>query len=281
MSFLFEHYTREELKSMANEGYAVVIPLAATEQHGPHLPVGTDSMICWEISRHSAARARDGGAKLLLAPLLSVGSSDHHLAFGGTLSFSSATYLSMLMDLGESLVKDGFHKIIFLNGHGGNENIMHQAAQDLAVRHPVWTASASYWNIARSALEAANAAQLGRVPGHAGGFETSLILAISADKVKQQHSPAQHLERPWIASGPQGTFVGRHGELTGVSGFTDSSIHASASGGKACLEAIIQAVSSWLSEVCGTMEPFVEDADNYISAPGRIMGRTSGREYPL
>jgi len=62
-------------------------------------------------------------------------------------------------------------KSFFLNGHGGNEPMMHQATQDLAVRYPVWTAAASYWSIARSALEAAGAPELGRVPGHAGGFD--------------------------------------------------------------------------------------------------------------
>lgn len=260
MSFMFEHHTREELTDKAQKGYAVVIPLGATEQHGPHLPVGTDSMICRQVSLGSVALAQSKGVKLLLAPVLAIGCSDHHLAFGGTLSFASATYLSMLADIGESLVKDGFRRIIFLNGHGGNENLMYQAAQDLAVRHPVWTAAASYWSIASDAIAAADAAQVGRVPGHAGGFETSLILAISPDMVRKGQLPTRHPERPWIASGPVGSFVGRHGELTGVSGYTDSASRASEVRGKACLESIIRSVADWLHDVYNTMEANPEDS---------------------
>lgn len=249
----FEHFTREELTGMARDGYAAVVPLAAVEQHGPHLPVGTDRMICQEVCHRSVDRAVARGAKLLLAPMLAVGCSEHHLAFGGTLSFTSGTYLRMLTDIGESLVKAGFTKIIFLNGHGGNEPMMHQAAQDLAVQHPVWTASASYWSIARSALEAAGAPEVGRVPGHAGGFETSLVLAISPDLVKRERMPSSHLERHWIAAGPAGTFVGRHGELTGVSGYTDAAGRASAEKGRVYLEAVAASVSDWLYDVYATM----------------------------
>ncbi|WP_245581132.1 creatininase family protein [Paenibacillus ginsengihumi] len=229
-------------RSMARGGYAAVVPLAAVEQHGPHLPVGTDRMICREVCYRSAERAVARGAKLLLAPTLAVGCSEHHLAFGGTLSFTSGTYWRMLTDIGESLVKDGFRKIIFLNGHGGNEPMMHQAAQDLAVRHPVWTAAASYWSIARSALEAAGAPELGRVPGHAGGFERSLVLAISPELVKRERMPSSHVERHWIAAGPAGTFVGRHGELTGVSGYTDAADRASAEKGRLYLDAVTVSV---------------------------------------
>lgn len=246
-------YTREQITDMARRGGAVVVPLAATEQHGPHLPVFTDSLIC----EHIAVRAAERAAKtvpVLLAPILTVGCSQHHLSFGGTVSFTSATYLQMLRDIGESLVTDGFRKIIFLNGHGGNEPIMHQTANDLAVRHPIWTASASYWSVAREALQAVNASEVGLVPGHAGGFETSVVMAIRPDLVRTDRIGPVHTGRPWINAGPPGAFMGRHQELTGVDGFTDAAHLASPDKGKRYLDAIVDSVGAWLVRTVQAME---------------------------
>ncbi|SDC96619.1 creatinine amidohydrolase [Paenibacillus sp. UNCCL117] len=254
VEFGFHGHTREQLTELAQDRYTVVVPLAATEQHGPHLSVYTDSLICDYISRHAVKRAvESGGAKLLLAPLLPFGCSGHHLAFGGTLSLSSTTYLQVLRDLGDSLILSGFRRIIFLNGHGGNEHLMHQASQDLAVAHPVSVASASYWNIARDALAAANATEVGRVPGHAGGFETSLVLALDQTMVQEERIAVEHRGQSLSSSGPAGTILCKHGELTGVDGYTDSASRASAQKGQEYLEMIVQAVSEWLSRTSAIM----------------------------
>jgi creatinine amidohydrolase len=250
---LLSDYTREEITLMARQGYAVVIPLAATEQHGLHLPVYTDSLIGEHIAVKAAEQAVNT-VPLLLAPLLPIGCSQHHLAFGGTLSFTSMTYMHVLRDIGESLVKDGFSKIIFLNGHGGNEPIMHQTANDLAVQYPIWTASASYWSVAREALQAANASEVGMVPGHAGGFETSAVMAIRPDLVRTDCIPSEHAGRTWIHSGPPGAFIGRHQELTGVDGYTDAAITATAEKGRIYLDAIIDSVAIWLIRTIQSME---------------------------
>jgi len=250
---LLHLHTREQITEMARQGYAAVVPLAATEQHGPHLPVFTDSLICEFIAQEAGARAA-ARVPLLIGPVLTIGCSQHHLAFGGTLSFTSSTYLMMLRDLGESLVADGFRKIIFLNGHGGNDPIMHQTANDLAVRHPIWTASASYWSVAGEALRSIGADEVGMVPGHAGGFETSAILALRPELVRSECIEAAHAGRPWINAGPPGAFIGRHGELTGVDGYTDSAASASAEKGRLYLDTIVSAVEHWLVRTVEAME---------------------------
>lgn len=254
MSIRFEELTREQLSGMASQGYAVVVPLGACEQHGPHLPTGTDNLICDEVSRRAVAEAVDMGAKLILAPLIPVGSSAHHIAFGGTISFSSATYLSILKDIGISLADSGFKRLIFLNGHGGNEHLMHQAASDLAVTHLTWTASASYWNIAREALAAACLDQAFSVPGHAGGFETSLILSLAPETVDASRIGREHPRRPWLTAGPPGAFIGKHGELTGMDGYTDPAKLATAEQGEQYLNTIAAAVSRWLLTKWKTMD---------------------------
>jgi len=252
-SYLYHEHTREQLKRKAEEGYMAVVALAATEQHGPHLPVYTDSLIGERIANQAVEQAARS-VPVLLCPLLPIGCSDHHLRFGGTLSFSSATYLSMLRDIGESLVSGGFRKIAFLNGHGGNEPIMHQTANDLAVKHPIWTASASYWSVSRDALRHEGAQEVGMVPGHAGGFETSAIMALREDLVASDRLASEHAERAWINTGSAGTFLGRHQELTGADGYTDAPHRATKERGERYLEAISRSVAEWLVGVCEAME---------------------------
>ncbi|WP_254450336.1 creatininase family protein [Cohnella herbarum] len=252
-SYLFHEHTREQLKLKAEEGYMVVVALAATEQHGPHLPVFTDSFI-GEFVATEAIEEAARTVPILLCPVIPIGCSDHHIRFGGTLSFSSATYLMMLRDIGESLVSGGFRKIAFLNAHGGNEPIMHQTANDLAVKHPIWTASASYWSLSREELRKENADEVGMVPGHAGGFETSAIMALREDLVHAELGGNEHDERAWINSGPPGTFIGRHSELTGADGYTDAPNKATKERGERYLAAISRSVTAWLIRTYQSMD---------------------------
>ncbi len=99
------------------------------------------------------------------------------------MSLSTTTYYRVLIDLAESLISGGFQRIFFINGHGGNDEVVHLVARDLALQHPVHCAAAAYWAIAWDALLAAQAGQAGQVPGHAGAFETSLVLALRPDLV--------------------------------------------------------------------------------------------------
>jgi creatinine amidohydrolase len=244
--------TREEINQKAKKGYAIVIPLAATEQHGPHLPVYTDSLICEYIAAESVRRASIE-VQILMAPVLSIGCSQHHLAFGGTISYKSSTYLQILRDIGESLITDGFRKIIFINAHGGNDPIMLQTANDLAVQYPVWTAATSYWNPANQLLKDVNAAEMGMVPGHAGGFETAAIMALRPELVKTEAISTRHTSREWINSGPRGSFIGKHGELTGFDGYTDATHRATAEKGQLYLEAIVVSVTDWLIQTVRSM----------------------------
>lgn len=252
-NILMHYMTREEVTEKAKAGCAVVVPLAATEQHGPHLPVFTDSLICEHIVTGAVRKAAET-VPVMMTPVLTVGCSQHHLSYGGTLSFRSSTYLRMLRDLGESLVADGFSKIVFVNSHGGNEPIMTQTANDLAVAHRIWTASASYWSVARPKLGEINAGEVGMVPGHAGGFETAAILALQPELVRADRMRTSHIAREWIHMGPPGTFIGRHGELTGCDGFTDAPHKATAEKGRLYLNVIIDSVAQWLVQAVQAMD---------------------------
>ena len=110
----------------------VIIPVAALEQHGHHMPLFTDSMLCGEIVRRVSARFEKTA---LFAPLTWLGNSDHHLDFAGTLSAAPRVYLDLLNGLAENFLQHGFRRIVFINGHGGNDTPGRQAVFELRQRH--------------------------------------------------------------------------------------------------------------------------------------------------
>jgi creatinine amidohydrolase len=161
----------------------VVLPVAAVEQHGGHLPVFTDSLLLGEVVR----RAGEGlGDRVLWAPLLWLGNSHHHLDFAGTLSASPRTYLDLLVDLIDNLIVHGFRRIVLLNGHGGNIVPATQAVFEARQRHrqrgDLLLLSATYWTLGARPREADPDLVQDRM-GHACEWETSMILALKPELV--------------------------------------------------------------------------------------------------
>lgn len=182
-SRLFAEHNREDIKALAAMGGVAIVPIGAIEQHGPHLPVWTDTLCVEHITR-AASKQVSTSIPLLVTPTLPFGSSDHHLPFGGTISLDTKVLLDVLMNIGRSLNKTGFRKIMFVNGHGGNHEIFQLAARDLALQLNIHAAAASWWSAAWSRLRTTAAFDYGRVPGHAGAFETAIVKAIAPDLVK-------------------------------------------------------------------------------------------------
>src|SRR6266487_6414023 len=110
----------------------VLLPLGAIEQHGPHLAVSTDTDIVTEIALQAERQLH---TDILLCPTLPFGSSHHHLSFGGTMSVSVTTYIQIIVELVESLLMNGFRRIVLLNGHGGNITPVKQALTILSNKY--------------------------------------------------------------------------------------------------------------------------------------------------
>jgi len=136
----FTEMNREQLRAAADS--LVVLPIGATEQHGPHLPTGTDFFTITAVAEESA-RIASAEIPVIITPALPFGSSDHHLSFGATLSLSTETYYRVLRELVESLVTGGFRRIFLLNGHGGNHELAELAARDIALRRDAHVAAGS------------------------------------------------------------------------------------------------------------------------------------------
>lgn len=156
----------------------VVIPIAAVEQHGHHLPVSTDAMLLEEVVRRADAEL---GPRALFAPLQWMGNSHHHTDFPGTVSASPRVYLDMLHDLAENFLMHGFTRLLFLNGHGGNNTPAKQALFELRQKYRTRTdlllLFATYWDLAKPHETRAGFVQTQM--GHACEWETSMIMRIA------------------------------------------------------------------------------------------------------
>lgn len=237
---------REQLRAIVPEAL-VLLPLGATEQHGPHLPVGTDWLAIDHIA-HAAAAQAAADIPVLVAPALPFGCSQHHLPFGGTLSFSTETYYRLLYELGESLLLSGARRLFLLNGHGGNHELAQLVARDLALKYPASVAAGSYWVMAWEALLAAGAAREGRLAGHAGAFETSLMLALRPELVAEQR-PHRDTFAPTDPRGAGAPYRAEHHDSwQRIDGYTDSPDRGRAEHGQRYLAAIVPAVARALVE---------------------------------
>jgi creatinine amidohydrolase len=242
---LLNEITREEARAVAPDTL-LVLPTGATEQHGPHLPIGTDTFAVENIARAAAAIAAER-IPVLVAPTLPFGSSHHHIPFGGTMSLTTETYYRVLVDLLESLIAGGFRRFFIVNGHGGNDELVQLAARDLALRHDAHLAAASYWNATWTALTDAGAHEQGGLPGHAGAFETALVLALRPELVVEPR-PVRD-DAPAGDPRPLRTYRAEfHGRWQSFDGFTDSPARATAERGQRYLAAAAQALAQALIE---------------------------------
>lgn len=157
-----------------------VLPLAATEQHGPHLPLGTDFMIAEGMLREVAARC-PASLDVLALPVLDIGKSNEHANFPGTLSFSAQTMLSMLEDITSSVARAGYRKLVLVNSHGGNSEVMGIAALEAREKHTLLAVQCSWrrFGLPEGVFSAREAA----FGIHGGDYETSLMLHFEPELV--------------------------------------------------------------------------------------------------
>jgi creatinine amidohydrolase len=178
-----QELTWEEAKARAAEDATILFPAGSIEQHGPHLPVETDSRLVYEVASRAAARVADR-VNLLVTPPLYFGYSTHHRTFPGTMTLGGATYTRVLVELCESLIRNGFRRIFILNGHGGNSDPISMAIRELRDTHDgVMLGTAAYWSIAARALGQVRESPSGGM-SHACELEASLMWHLRPELVK-------------------------------------------------------------------------------------------------
>lgn len=170
-----------ELASLDAQGAVALLPLAAVEQHGPHLPVGTDALIAEALV--AGLRLAPPRAEVLVLPLQETGHSLEHVDYAGTLTHGAETLLAAWDDLGAAVARTGLRRLVLLNTHGGNQPLVTLAALRLRQRHGLLAVRANYF-------------AFGSPPGlfapdellhgiHGGETETSLMLYLHPELVRQ------------------------------------------------------------------------------------------------
>lgn len=163
--------TREDAKQAFDEADAVILPLGSTEQHSIHLPVSTDTLRSKYLSVELVKAAIDHDLQFVRLPTVPYGYSEHHMNYTGTITLHQETYKRLLIEIAESLSKHGVDRLVMLNCHGGNQELIELAAdrikRDLEMMvHPI-----QWVNFAIGLLKE----EFGDDWGHAGDHETSVI----------------------------------------------------------------------------------------------------------
>jgi len=173
----------------------VVVPIAALEQHGRHMPLFTDSLLLGEVVRRAGERLR---GRVLLTPLMWLGNSEHHLDFPGTMTASPRVYLDLLKDLVENFLFHGFRRIVLLNGHGGNivpsQQALFEVRQKHRERNDLVLLAATYWTLGTKPRQVEPALVQDSM-GHACEWETSMMLRLAP------HLVGDYAAAPNIAQG--------------------------------------------------------------------------------
>ena len=194
---LFEKLKWPELESIRNRVF--VAPLGSLEQHGHHLPLGTDSWIVSEVARRLEEQASE---EIVLLPTQWLGHSPHHRKFGCA-SLDMRPYMDLIGGLCASLIHVGARKIFLLNGHGGNDVPVRAALREVKDAFPdmrdLYVAFASYWNLAAAAFQEIRESPKGGM-GHACEMETSVLLALRPEQVNTSKAVPGGLASPspWL-----------------------------------------------------------------------------------
>lgn len=176
--------THAEVGALDRERTVVVVPTGAIEQHGPHLPLDTDSFLCTAVVGAGAERARENGP-VLETPTACFGSSEHHMGFPGTVTLRPETFRRAIADICGSLARHGLRRQLVVNGHGGNAALLADTVQQLGFDASVHVLAVDYWTLARTVIGEVRESPTGGM-AHACEFETSLMLYLRPESVRRE-----------------------------------------------------------------------------------------------
>lgn len=243
-----------EIAELARQdGSLLVVPVGSIEQHGFHLPVGTDTILADAMAQATAERI-DEDVPVLVTPPIWTGFSPHHLAFGGTISIEFEHLLHVLEDTVATATKNGFDGVLLLNGHGGNGPLISSAVSTIGQKYPdVEINGVTYFELATSFIGELRDSDIGGM-AHGGEFETSLMLHLCPDLVRVEEIEGTPLDEPYsqgtqdlVVSGPLSTY--RSFEFFSDSGAIGDPTAASAEKGEAILELLTDELEALAREI--------------------------------
>lgn len=188
MVSFWKNLSRMDIAGIAKESAVVLLPISAIEQHGPHLPVGTDTVILEKLLEKFAAEKKFESGSVVIAPQISVGKSNEHMDFPGTLTLTTKTMYDLITEICQCIAQHGFKKIILTNSHGGNTDLLNVLSRDLRISLNIeiyvfdWWFT-SFWNDIMDRQKSSKS-----VYGvfHACELETSLMMSFAPETVKTE-----------------------------------------------------------------------------------------------
>jgi creatinine amidohydrolase len=254
--------TWPEVKRAVAEQRIPMIPIATLEDHGRHLPIDTDVLLVDSICRAAAVEVADSA--VVLPPIVH-GYSPHHMDFPGTITISWDTFCRFCVDVATSLVRHGFRRVLLVNGHGSNQNLVEMAARLTMVGFPESIVAASFYLTSpksKQVIERVRSSPRGGM-AHACELETSLYLHLQPDAVDMGQATDERnfpeTDHAWLDWSD--------GSLTMMpwwSSFSDSGVQgdatlATAEKGKVLFDAAVEEIAAYVRELQSLELPVRKD----------------------
>ncbi|MBB3180550.1 creatininase family protein [Variovorax sp. Sphag1AA] len=244
--------TSEEFSRLDRSRLIAVLPVGATEQHGPHLPMSTDTATIDGMVQATLPHIPDD-LPVLFLPTVPYGKSNEHSRYPGTLTVSATTLISLWTDIGACVAKAGVRKLVLYNSHGGQMSVMDIVARDLREAHGMMVVSANWYTLGLP--EGLFTAHEGKHGVHAGDLESSVMLHLTPDYVRPEnfrnfHSMTEDLakENKYLSITPSGKLGWQMHDIN-PAGAAGDATRATAAKGKAVLDHVGQRFVELLHEV--------------------------------
>ncbi len=188
----FPYLSWTDIDSMQDKDNVVIVqPIGAIEQHGPHLPIVVDAAMSLGVLGKALEKLPSAIPAYAL-PCLYYGKSNEHCSFPGTITLSATTLLSVITEVAESVYRSGFRKLIFMNSHGGQPQILEIAARDIHEKYEDFSVFPLFtWRVPNIAKDLLTPQEL-EYGIHAGDGETSIILSLLPDQVKMSQAVKEY-----------------------------------------------------------------------------------------
>ena len=234
-----------ELRRLAGGETVVVLPIASIEQHGPHLPVMTDTRLGHEVACRAARKVYDQ-RPTVVTPVVWHGLSEHHMPFGGTLTLDHETFFAVLRCLVQSIQRHGFQNVLISNSHGGNIIAMQTATERLAMETGLTIVATTY--VSEAAEEIAKLLENQPQIMHACEGETAMMLALTPELVDTRELDSLATERVAFLKAGAASYRWRSFTHTTANGVSGNPANANAKQGEALLEAGANALAKLIAD---------------------------------
>ena len=246
--------TTRDFAALDAAATVAVLPLGATEQHGPHLPLGVDTVLADGIVAASLPLL-PAGLPVLFLPTQQIGLSPEHARFAGTLTLSAETVIRMWKEIGAGVARAGVKKLVLFNAHGGHVGAMDIVARELRAAHGLIVYSVSWFNLPLGDAGAQFGAGEHRFGVHAGEIETSMMLALAPQQVRMaeaknfRSASEQRAADYAILGNGKSAKLGWAMEDYNTQGAAGNAAAATAPRGQAVVDAAAQQLALLLAEV--------------------------------